>query len=71
MNRLATSYSTDVQRLLNALGITTRHVTAVDIALRVNNIVVVTVEHAMTEDALAALADELERAPLRAAEPSS
>lgn len=67
MTRFATNHSADVERLLRALGIdaTKGTILTVDIALRPNSLVVLTVEHAITEDQLAALVDELESHPLQ------
>lgn len=66
MERLATSHSADCERLLCALGISTsaRNVLTVDIALRPDSLVTLTVCTAMTEAQVASLADTLEAHPL-------
>jgi hypothetical protein len=63
-DRIATTFSTDCERLLRALGINARNVSRVTIDLMPGSIVTVTTEQAMTEDQLTALAVAFETAPL-------
>lgn len=63
---VATARSADVQRLMNAMGIKDKLVTAFSLSVSTNECVEVSVTRYLTEVELAALADELEANPLKA-----
>lgn len=63
---IATAYSADVQRLMNAMGIKDKLVTAFSLSVSTNQCVEVSVTRCLTEAELAVLTDELEENPLKA-----
>jgi hypothetical protein len=66
---IATTFCADTERMLRALGVDARNVTRVTLDLLPASVVMLTVERAVTERQVAALAGVLEAEPLKPIKP--